>query len=65
MSEKRMAEIKKEITGIMKSNVSAIKCSYCRKLYKDDKKEDMGFETDNWAICFRCFKKLCDKVGAG
>ncbi|MHA1852567.1 MAG: hypothetical protein ACTSUF_03560 [Candidatus Heimdallarchaeaceae archaeon] len=42
----------------------AVKCSYCGKLYQDEDKQDMGFETDDWAICFKCFKKLCDRVSA-
>jgi len=44
------------------SEPPAVKCSYCDKLYQDDEKHDMGFETDKWAICFGCFRKACDKV---
>lgn len=42
----------------------AVRCSYCKKLYQDKEKHDMGFETDNWAICSKCAKKAFDKVSA-
>jgi hypothetical protein len=40
----------------------AVRCSYCKKLIQDDDKRDMGFESDDWAICFKCFRKMCDNV---
>lgn len=40
----------------------AVKCSYCGRTYEDKNKDRMGFEADDWAVCFRCFKKACDKV---
>ena len=47
------------------SQVPAVKCSYCGDLHQDEDKEKMGFESDNWAIDFKCFKKVCDKVLGG
>lgn len=44
------------------TNVSAIRCSYCGRLYQDDQRYNMGFESDNWAVCFACFRKACNKA---
>lgn len=43
----------------------AVKCSYCGKIYQDEDKSDMGFESSEWAICSVCFKKVCDKILGG
>lgn len=44
-----------------KTKTPEIKCSYCGKesfyIFHRDKK----YEVD-WAICFDCLKKFCDKV---
>ena len=39
-----------------------VKCSYCRKksfyiFHKDKKTKKI-----DWAICFKCLKKFCDKI---
>ncbi len=47
------------------SEVPAVRCSYCKELHQDEDKKKMGFESDDWAICFKCFKKICDKVLGG
>jgi len=44
------------------SSAPAVKCSYCRRLIQPDDSHDMGFESDDWAICFKCFRKVCDKI---
>ena len=43
----------------------AVKCSYCEKIYQDEDKSDMGFESSDWAVCSACFRKVCDKVLGG
>ena len=43
----------------------AVKCSYCGTVYQDEDKSDMGFETGDWAVCSKCFRKACDKVLGG
>jgi len=44
-----------------KSNKPEIACSYCHKksfyLYHRNKKKEI-----NWALCFKCFKKFCDRI---
>ena len=39
----------------------AVKCSYCEKVYDDSEKHNMGFEDDKWAVCFKCFRKICNR----
>ena len=48
--------------GLIELTAPAVKCSYCGKLYQDKEKQDMGFEMKDWAVCFACFKKICDGV---
>lgn len=60
LSDMEMARIKKDALENMNLVVSAIKCSYCGKLYKDDEERDMGFESATWAVCSPCFRKWCD-----
>lgn len=48
---------------VISGAVPAVKCSYCGKVYQDEERQDMGFETDEWVICSKCFRKACDKVG--
>jgi len=55
-------KVKRDALESMNIVVSAIRCSYCGKLYKDEQERDMGFETDDWATCFQCFRKFCDKA---
>jgi hypothetical protein len=48
--------------GVVQSDAPAIKCSYCRKIIQDEDKHDMGFETDDWAVCAKCVRKAFDNV---
>ena len=59
-----MTENKNFMAGISLIGPSVM-CSYCGKTYSDEEKTMMGLETDNWAICFKCFRKSCDKVLGG
>jgi len=52
---------KKIMENLPELAVKAIKCSYCQKLIQDNEKNEMGFETKEWAICGKCFIDVCDK----
>ena len=60
LSDMEMARIKKDALESMNMIVSAVRCSYCGNLYKDEDEYDMGFEAADWAVCFGCFRKFCD-----
>ena len=62
LSDMELAKIKRDALESMNLVVSAVRCSYCGKLYKDTEEYDMGFETTNWAVCFKCFRKFCDAM---
>jgi hypothetical protein len=47
---------------IDKSPAPAVRCSYCGEVKQDEEKHDMGFETEDWAVCSKCCKKAFDKV---
>ena len=49
------------VEGLVPEAGPAVKCSFCGKTYLDEDKHNMGFETDEWGICFCCFRKVCDK----
>ena len=62
LSDMELAKLKKEALESMNLVVSAVRCSYCSKLYNDDDERNMGFESTDWAVCFKCFRNFCDAM---
>ena len=60
-----MVEESKNETSMVMTDPPAIRCSYCEKTYEDKEKFDMGLESSDWAICFKCSKKAMNKVSKG